>query len=196
MTRAAALADLLSLDDGGVLTQDAIDACAGFVRGASDRDLEAAMTAEGARVLELVLAGMRGSYVGAQEIQAEIVWTLSAGGRPWTQFITRLSQGECTVLRELPAAPRLRLTMEGVTFLRMVTGGVSPLKLFATGQLKTHGDLTFAAGLTKLFRFPTATTLDRRADAGRSASGLRDHSEDGTASANAPSARWFSRRRT
>ncbi len=154
MTRAAALADLPSLDDGGILTQDAINACAEFVRGASDRDLEAAMTAEGARVLELVLAGMRGSYVGAAEIQAEIVWRLSVGGQPWTRFITRLSQGKCTVLQELPASPRLSLAMEGVTFLRMVTGGASPLKLFATGQLKTHGDLTFAAGLTKLFLFP------------------------------------------
>jgi putative sterol carrier protein len=156
MTRAAALADLPSIDDRGILTQDAINTCAEFVRGASDRDLEAAMTAEGARVLELVLAGMRGSYVGASEVQAEILWTLSVGGRPWTQFITLLSHGECTVSHEPPASPRVRLTMEGVTFLRMVTGGVSPLKLFATGRLKTHGDLTFAAGLARLFRFPAA----------------------------------------
>jgi hypothetical protein len=158
MTRAAALADLPSIDDRGILTEDAINACAAFVRGATDRDLEAAMTAQGGRVLELVLAGMRGSYVGAPEIHADIVWTLSVGGRPWTQFITRLARGDCTVSHEPPASPRLSLTMEGVTFLRMVTGGVSPLKLFATGRLKTDGDLIFAAGLSRLFRFPDKAT--------------------------------------
>jgi putative sterol carrier protein len=154
MTRAAPLADLPSLDDGGILTQEAIDACADWVRGASDRDPRAAMTADGARLLELVLAGMRGSYVGPPDVQAEIVWTLSAGGQPWTQFVTRFSQGQCAVAEELPAAPRVKLAMEGLAFLRMVTGGVAPLTLFATGRLKTNGDLTFAAQLPKLFRFP------------------------------------------
>jgi putative sterol carrier protein len=154
MTEVAVLADLPLLDERGILPEDAINACARFVAGSSDRDLEAAITADGARILELVLAGMRGSYVGAPEIAAEIVWTLSAGGRPWTEFVTLLSRGECTVAEELPSSPRVRLTMEGVAFLRMVTGGVSPLKLFATGQLKTRGDLTFAAQLLKLFRFP------------------------------------------
>jgi hypothetical protein len=194
MTSAAALADLLSLDDRGTLTQDAINACAEFVRGASDRDLEAAMTAEGTRVLELVLAGMRGSYVGAPEIQAEIVWTLAVGGQPWTQFATRLSQGECAVFHELPASPRLGLAMEGVTFLRMVSGSVSPLKLFATGQLKAHGDLTFAAGLAKLFRFPDSRVSRLARWRRPAARGLRDR--NGTAGADGSSANRLDRSRT
>lgn len=167
MTSAAALAELLSLDDSGTLTQDAINACAEFVRGASDRDLEAAMTAEGGRVLEVVLAGMRSSYVGAPHIRAEIVWKLLADGWPRSQFVTLLSDGECTLLPEASATPRLTLTMESVTFLRVVTGGASPLKLFAKGQLQTQGDLAFATQLTKLFRFP---------DSGRARFGRRRRS--------------------
>lgn len=41
------------------------------MRGASDRDLGAAMTAEGGRVLEFVLTGMRRSYVGAPGARSE-----------------------------------------------------------------------------------------------------------------------------
>jgi hypothetical protein len=196
MTQAAALADLPSLDDRGILTQDAINACAEIVRGTSDRDLEAAMTADGSRVLELVLAGMRGSYVGPPEMQAVISWALSAGGQAPTQFVTRLSDGECTVLHEPPASPRLKLTMESVTFLRMVTGSLSPLRLFATGQLKAQGDLTLAAQLTKLFRFPDHPSGLARWRRPPAPSGLsHDGPHEAAGTDGAPAAGWFSRRR-
>jgi hypothetical protein len=194
MTSAAAPTELPSLDDSGILTQEAINACAEFVRNASDRDLEAAMTAEGGRVLELVLAGMRSSYVGAPHIRAEIVWTLLMEGRPQSQFVTLLSDGDCTLLSETPAAARLTLTMESVIFLRIVTGGVSPLKLFATGQLKTQGDLTFAAQLTKLFRFPDSS---RTRFGRRRRTATANGSEHGApgAGSDAPASTWFGGRR-
>jgi hypothetical protein len=185
------------------LTQDAINVCADVVQRASDRDLEAAVTADGARILELVLAGMRASYVGAPEIEAEILWTLSTGGRTWTRFVTRLSEGDCTIFdrtadEELRDSPRLRIAMEGVTFLRLVTGGAGPLKLFATGQLKAHGDLALAAQLARLFRFPDSPA-SRRAPwrRPRAKSGLDPDEGQATASAGSAAAPgWFGRRRT
>lgn len=171
-----------------------MNVCAEVIYRTSDRDLEAAVAADGERILELVLAGMRASYVGAPEVEAEILWTLSAGGNPWTRFTTRLSEGECTIA-EPPGSPRVQITMEGVTFLRMVTGGAGPLKLFATGQLKAHGDLAFATQLAKLFRFPdrqgSRLARWRRPRATRESGPEEGQSTDG---ANAP--RWFNGSRT
>lgn len=69
----------------------------------------------------------------------------------WEAVIER---GTCTVTDQPSRPPRLTLTMDGVDFLKLVTGNASGPKLFMTGRLKIDGDLMFAARTAGLFEIP------------------------------------------
>jgi putative sterol carrier protein len=47
--------------------------------------------------------------------------------------------------------------MDGVDFLKLVTGNANPTMSFIRGRLKVGGDLVFAAQLPGIFRTPTAS---------------------------------------
>ena len=60
----------------------------------------------------------------------------------------------CTTSPEPSAAPRVTLTLDGVDFLRIVTGNASGPMLFMSGKLKIEGDLMFAAQIPAMFTIP------------------------------------------
>ena len=50
----------------------------------------------------------------------------------------------------------MTIVIDGVDFLKLVTGNANPVISFITGKLKIKGDLGFAAQIPGLFRIPTA----------------------------------------
>jgi putative sterol carrier protein len=58
--------------------------------------------------------------------------------------------------RDLDVDPRVTIVIDGVDFLKLVTGNANPVLSFITGKLKIKGDLGFAAQIPGLFRIPTA----------------------------------------
>ena len=52
--------------------------------------------------------------------------------------------------------PKVKITTDPVSFLKLVTGNQSGPLLFMTGKLKLEGDVMFASRMTGFFRIPTA----------------------------------------
>jgi putative sterol carrier protein len=67
-----------------------------------------------------------------------------------------IADGEVRAGREIDAQPQLTLVLDGVEFLKLVTGNSNPVMAFMTGKLKLKGDVAFAARLPGLFRIPSA----------------------------------------
>ena len=52
--------------------------------------------------------------------------------------------------------PRLTITMDGVEFLRIVSGNSDPMSAYFKGRIQLAGDITVAAQLAQLFKMPGA----------------------------------------
>ncbi len=50
--------------------------------------------------------------------------------------------------------PRLTITMDGVEFLRLVSGNLDPMQAYFKGRIQLAGDIMVAAKLAQLFRMP------------------------------------------
>ena len=52
--------------------------------------------------------------------------------------------------------PRLTITMDGVEFLRLISGNLDPMQAYFKGRIQMAGDIMEAAKLAQLFRMPGA----------------------------------------
>jgi putative sterol carrier protein len=86
---------------------------------------------------------------------AVIHWAIT--GRPdggedrWEVVI---ADGKCTTSPEPSSEPRVTLKLDGVDFLRLVTGNAIGPMLFMSGKLKIEGDLMFSAQIQSMFVLP------------------------------------------
>jgi putative sterol carrier protein len=92
---------------------------------------------------------------GTRDVEAVIHFRITGGPDDsvdhWEAVI---EHGTCKATGQPSRSPRLTLTMDGVDFLKLVTGNASGPKLFMTGRLKVDGDLMFAARAAGLFEIP------------------------------------------
>ena len=92
----------------------------------------------------------------ARDIDAVIHWRI--GGRPdggADEYETVIRDGACEVHEGLESgSPRVAFTIDGVDFLRLVTGNAAGPMLFMGGKLKIEGDMIFAASAASLFAIP------------------------------------------
>jgi len=89
--------------------------------------------------------------------QAVIHWNItgSPGGGADT-YETVIENGACTVTNQPARDPKLSMTMDPVTFLKVVSGDGNPMMMFMTGKIKAKGDLGLAAQVARLFDIPKA----------------------------------------
>jgi hypothetical protein len=88
---------------------------------------------------------------------AVIHWIITGGaGGTSDTYETVIENGACTVTSEPVRDPKLAMTMDAVTFLKVVSGDGNPMMLFMTGKIKAKGDLGLAANVAKLFDIPKA----------------------------------------
>ena len=73
-------------------------------------------------------------------------------------YETVIENGACTVTNQPVREPKLAMTMDPVTFLKVVSGDGNPMMMFMTGKIKAKGDLGLAANIAKLFDIPKALT--------------------------------------
>jgi hypothetical protein len=52
--------------------------------------------------------------------------------------------------------PNLTITMDGVEFLRLVSGNLDPMQAYFKGRIQLTGDIMVAAKMAQLFRMPGA----------------------------------------
>ena len=87
--------------------------------------------------------------------QAVIHWIITGGaGGTSDTYETVIENGACTVTNQPVRDPKLAMTMDPVTFLKVVTGDGNPMMMFMTGKIKAKGDLGLAAQVAKLFDIP------------------------------------------
>lgn len=144
----------LSEVDASLLTQ--------VVSAASPEQLDAALAdpAVRTRLLDEVFRRM-GEHVRvekAKNMHAVVNWRLTGGSDPdgYDRYQCTLSEGTCTVSREMSEQPRVTITLSPANFLRLIAQQTSPAVLFVTGKISVKGDLGFAAGLIGYFDLPTA----------------------------------------
>lgn len=89
----------------------------------------------------------------AGNTSAVIHWIITGGAGNDT-YETVIENGACTVTNQPAREPKLAMTMDPVTFLKVVSGDGNPMMMFMTGKLKAKGDLGLAANLANLFDLP------------------------------------------
>ena len=65
-----------------------------------------------------------------------------------------VAEGACSTSPEPTSEPRVTLRMDGVNFLKLVSGNASGPMMFMTGKLKIEGDLMFSAQIQSMFTIP------------------------------------------
>jgi len=86
---------------------------------------------------------------------AVIHWRIT--GRPdggedhWEAVV---ADGTCSTSSDPSSDPRVTLKMDGVNFLKLVSGNAAGPMMFMTGKLKIDGDLMFAAQIQSMFAIP------------------------------------------
>jgi putative sterol carrier protein len=91
----------------------------------------------------------------AGSTSAVIHWIITGGaGGASDTYETVIENGACTVTNQPVREPKLAMTMDPVTFLKVVTGDGNPMMMFMTGKIKAKGDLGLAANVAKLFDIP------------------------------------------
>ncbi len=125
---------------------------------ARDRELREAMAGPMRdEIIAEIFKRMEQHYRGGAK-SAVIHWRIS--GRPdggedhWEAVIAR---GRCATSPAPSSDPRVTLKLDGVNFLKLVTGNASGPTMFLTGKLKVEGDLMFAAGIQSMFAIPRAS---------------------------------------
>jgi putative sterol carrier protein len=97
----------------------------------------------------------RADRAGATE--TVIHWNVTGGpDGSADQYETVIEHGTCTVTNQPVRDPKLTMTMDALTFLKVVSGDGNPMMLFMTGKVKAKGDLALAANVAKLFDLPKA----------------------------------------
>ena len=91
----------------------------------------------------------------AGSTRAVIHWNITGGpGGSNDAYETVIEDGACTVNNQPARDPKLAMTMDPVTFLKVVSGDGNPMMMFMTGKIKAKGDLGLAAQVAKLFDIP------------------------------------------
>ena len=129
-----------------------------LVKATPDAKIAEVMAGEGrSKILDEVFNRMptlfRADRAGAT--QAVIHWNITGGPAGSTDsYETVIENGACTVTNQPVREPKLTMTMDPVTFLKVVSGDGNPMMMFMTGKIKAKGDLGLAAQVAKLFDIP------------------------------------------
>jgi putative sterol carrier protein len=88
-------------------------------------------------------------------VDAALEFRITNGRRP-DRYLVVLRGGECRAGRDLDVEPRVSFELDGVDFLKLVTGNANTPVMFVTGRLLISGDQLFAMEVADFFRVPSA----------------------------------------
>jgi predicted lipid carrier protein YhbT len=66
-------------------------------------------------------------------------------------YLASIADGKCTIAGDRGASPKVSLTADLVTFIRLIMGQAQGPQLFMSGKLKVAGDLMFAQRVSDFF---------------------------------------------
>jgi putative sterol carrier protein len=135
-----------------------VDQVVALVGQASDEQIAEGINGEArGQILSEVFRRMCEEYKpGPNPQEAVIHWKITGPDDQPDHWEVVLEGGSCTATDQPSRDPRLTVTTDGVSFLRLVTGNAAGPMLFMSGKLKIEGDVAFAAMMQSMFRIPTA----------------------------------------
>lgn len=129
-----------------------------LVKDASKSDLAEVMSDEHrTQVLDAIFARMSERFrpEKAPARPSAVHWQVkgrSDGGVD--EYELMIEDGACTVGSPPQHEPRVTVALDGVDFLKLVSGNASATTMFFTRKLTLQGDLGLGAGLTDMFDIP------------------------------------------
>src|SRR5436190_20749948 len=122
----------------------------------SDEELREGMSGPmRAQILAEVFKRME-EHVNPQAAQDGVIhWRITGrpdGGEDHWEVVVK--DATCSTSPELSRDARVTLSLDGVDFLKLVTGNAQGPALFMSGRLKIEGDLMFSAQIQSMFRIP------------------------------------------
>jgi putative sterol carrier protein len=91
----------------------------------------------------------------AAGVDAVIHWKISGrSDAGLDHYEVVLRDGSCTSSKAPQHEPRVTLALDGVDFMRLVTGNAAGPMLFMSGKLKIEGDLMFSTQIQSMFTIP------------------------------------------
>ena len=131
---------------------------AGTISSATDEQLREALSGpQREAIIGEVFRRMEQHFKpgSATGVDAVIHWKIT--GRPdgaIDHYEVVLKDGSCTAGNDPQHEPRVTMTLDGVEFMRLVTGNAAGPMLFMSGKLKIEGDLMFSAQIQSMFTIP------------------------------------------
>jgi len=131
---------------------------AGTISSASDEQLREALSGpQREAIIGEVFRRMEQHFKpsSAAGVDAVVHWKIT--GRPdgaIDHYEVVLKDGSCTAGNDPQHEPRVTLTLDGVDFMRLVTGNAAGPMLFMSGKLKIEGDLMFSTQIQSMFTIP------------------------------------------
>jgi putative sterol carrier protein len=93
---------------------------------------------------------------GAAVVDAVVHWKVTGpADGAFDHYEVVLRNGTCTAGKDPQHEPRVTLALDGVDFMRLVTGNAAGPTLFMSGKLKIEGDLMFSAQIQSMFTIPS-----------------------------------------
>jgi putative sterol carrier protein len=147
--------DLTRETDLGSLDPEQV---AGALSSVSDEQLRAALSGpQREAIIGEVFRRMEQHFKpsSAAGVDAVIHWKITGradGGLDHYEVVLR--DGTCTANKAPKLEPRVTLALDGVDFMRLVTGNAAGPMLFMSGKLKIEGDLMFSTQIQSMFTIP------------------------------------------
>jgi putative sterol carrier protein len=131
---------------------------AALVAGATDEQLEEGLARNREVLLEQVFQRMPERFLAhkAGDLNAVIEWRIRRpeGRGESDRWQVVIENGSCRSVRGVSAEPTVTFTLNGVDFIKLITGNASGPMLFTFGRLKIGGDLMLAARVQGFFEVP------------------------------------------
>lgn len=117
-----------------------------LIEGRSDSEIIEQVQAMGEdSAIEKVFDGMTQAFLPAKagSQSAVIQWNVKTPAGVHS-YQLNVSDGKCVAAKGTPQKPRVTLSVDLPTFLRVITGNINGQQAFFTGKLKLDGDMMFA----------------------------------------------------
>lgn len=129
-----------------------------LVAGASDEEIATTVHAAGTGdVLDRIFEGMQQRFLPdkASGVDAPIQFVITDEGEEHPYGVT-IKDRTCSIERGTLSNPKVTLTTDLVSFVKLVTGQAQGPQLFMSGKLRVAGDLMFSARIMSFFDAPKA----------------------------------------
>ena len=124
-----------------------------FVKTASEKDLKAQVLAAGVeQVLDGMFRAMQEHFLPekAQGVDAVIQYVVTGEGREYA-YTLAIKDGKCVLKKEKAGNAKVTLSMDLVSFLKLMGGAADGMTLYMSGKLGVSGDLFFSQRIASFF---------------------------------------------